>query len=308
MVSSRKKNIFAVRCHEFGEKERELYAYGEQYFGEENTFLIMNVENKPKIPKGFNCVHFNHEILLSSKDFLWFREVAWKCGDYCYYALNKKHPGYEYLWLVEPDLKICEPDPNAFFSVFEGYDHDWLAPFLGPASEKLYFYHTAKCLEATPMSCLFPITRVKVSKISQMENVRKKLTQDFLQKNRPPHDYPNDEIFFATVSRRLGLKCAGLDKLSTFNFMLFRSDKDTMFLDDDVREVKGRFIMHPVLEEEEYVRKKERIFAGVLKGSGELVHWVNDTLQKQPNPRLRQKLQERFLEEAKKMLRIQDHG
>ena len=149
------------------------------------------------------------------------------------------------------------------------------------------------------MSCLFPITRVKVSKISQMENVRKKLTQDFLQKNKPPHDYPNDEIFFATVSRRLGLKCAGLDKLSTFNFMLFRADKDTVFLDSDVEQVKGRFLLHPVLDKDVFMKKRLSIFRGVLRQSAELGNWTHQTLSKIEDQDLKKTLQEKFLDEFK---------
>ena len=39
-----------------------------------------------------------------------------------------------------------------------------------------------------------------------------------------------------------------------------------MFLEDDVREVKGR-VRHAssAWKKEEYVRKKQRVFAGVLK-------------------------------------------
>ena len=154
------------------------------------------------------------------------------------------------------------------------------------------------------MSCLFPITRLKVKQIEVLANIRKKVSADFIKTKRSPNEYPNDEIFLATVTRRLNFKCAPLDKLSSFNFMMFRSDKDTMFLEDDVREVKGKFVMHPVLDEESFLRKKERAFAGLLKSSGELVGWVNDTLTKQPNPRLRKVLQNRFLNEAKKLLRI----
>ena len=40
--------------------------------------------------------------------------------------------------------------------------------------------------------------------------------------------------------------------MSSFNFMMFRSDKETMFLEDDVQNVEGKFVLHPVLEEEEF--------------------------------------------------------
>jgi hypothetical protein len=304
MNTKKTRCAFGVRCHTFGEKERQLYAYGESYFGAGNTYLILNVENKLEIPKEFHSIYFNHREVLSAKDFLWFPEVAWKCGDYCYYAMHKTLKGYDYFWLAEPDVKICHPCADVFFSEFEKFDHDFLATFLGPASEKLFFYHTAKVLEAPPMSCLFPITRLKVSQIEVLANIRKKVTADFIKTKRSPNEYPNDEIFLATVTRRLNFRCAPLDKLSSFNFMMFRADKQTMFLEDDVRGVEGRFVMHPVLDEESFVRKKERIFAGLLSSSGELVGWINDTLATQPNPHIRKALQNRFLNEVKKLLRI----
>ena len=304
MSANKQKNAFALRCHEFGEKEQEFYAYAKQYFGSDHTFLVVNAEKKPKIPDTVSTIFFNNGKILSSQDYLWFDEVAWKCGDYCYYALHKELKGYDFIWLAEPDLKICHADPSSFFGEFERYSHDFLAPFLGPASEKLFFYPTAKCLEAPPMSCLFPITRLKTDKISRLGDIRKKLTKDFVSNNRPPQEYPNDEIFLATVTRRLGMKCAPLDKLSSANFMMFRSDKDTMFLDQDVEDVRGRFVMHPVLSEKEYLRKKERIFSSVLRSSKDLMLWVGDTLAKQPDVRIKKELQNRFLKELRKFLQI----
>ena len=99
------------------------------------------------------------------------------------------------------------------------------------------------------------------------------------------------------------MKCAPLDKLSSANFMMFRSDKDTMFLDQDVEDVRGRFVMHPVLSEKEYLRKKERIFSSVLRSSKDLMLWVGDTLAKQPDVRIKE-LQNRFLKELRKFLQI----
>lgn len=304
MNGGKKKNAFAVRCHRFGERERELYAYAEKYFGSKHTYLLMNVEKAPSVPKDFQCIVFNREKVLSAKEFLWFPEVAWKCGDYCYYAANRVLKGYEYLWLAEPDLKICDSDPENFFSFFEKSEHDFLAPFLGPASDKLYFYHTAKSLDAAPMSCLFPISRIKSEKIAALEGVRKKLTKDFITSNKPAHDYPNDEIFCATVSRRLGFSCAPLDKVSSFNFMMFRSDKETMFLENDVQNVEGKFVLHPVLEEEEFFLKKQRIFSTVLRNSRELVNWVGETIGRQSDGRIRKELQKRLLSELRKFLQI----
>ena len=43
---SKAKNAFAVRCHEIGDKEKNLYRYAQAYFGKDNTFFVIN--NDPK--------------------------------------------------------------------------------------------------------------------------------------------------------------------------------------------------------------------------------------------------------------------
>ena len=77
-----------------------------------------------------------------------------------------------------------------------------------------------------------------------------------------------------------------------------------MFLEDDVLEVKGKFVMHPVLDEDEFFRKKQRVFASVLRGSRDLMMWVGETLGKQSDTRIREELQGRFLAEVRKFLQI----
>ena len=43
------------------------------------------------------------------------QEILRKCGDYCYYALNSVLSSYEYIWMAEPDLKICSEKAEDFF-------------------------------------------------------------------------------------------------------------------------------------------------------------------------------------------------
>ena len=68
MTSSKNQNAFGVRCHFFGEKEKSLYDFVESYFGKENTFLVINSNQKLKIPKVkfmdemFSYSHFNQPI------------------------------------------------------------------------------------------------------------------------------------------------------------------------------------------------------------------------------------------------------
>ena len=130
MSIKKKHNAFAVRCHFVGEKEIALYKYAESYFGKENTFFVINSEDKNlQVPQGYNHVLFNKDTILNYKELFWARDIGWKCGDYCYYALNSVLSSYEYIWMAEPDLKICSEKAEDFFKAFEKHDFDFLANF-----------------------------------------------------------------------------------------------------------------------------------------------------------------------------------
>ena len=301
---SKTKNAFAVRCHEVGDKEKSLYRYAESYFGKDNTFFIINGDPKKiEVPDGFNHVIFNHDLILSKDTLFWPRDCGWRCGDYCYYALHHALSGYDYFWLVEPDVKICCDDPSTFFSEFEKRKEDFLATFLGVASSKLFFYPTAKVLEAEPMSCLFPVTRIRADKVARLYEIRKKLSTRFIKNELTPREYPNDEIFVSTVARRVGISHGALDKYSSFNFSLFRSDKFSFFLKEEVQDVKGRFLIHPMLDEKEYIQKKFVNFRNVLHESRELQSWTQSMLKKTTDKKIKEKLKEKFVEEFKEILR-----
>ena len=73
------------------------------------------------------------------------------------------------------------------------------------------------------MSCLFGITRIQPGAIHKLVNTRKNLSEKFYKGSIPASSqYPNDEIFVSTVGRRLGLRCAAIDKISSSNFLLLR--------------------------------------------------------------------------------------
>ena len=301
---SKAKNAFAVRCHEIGDKEKHLYRYAQAYFGKDNTFFVINNDPKKiKVPEGFNHIIFHHDVILSKDNLFWPRDCGWRCGDYCYYAMHNALSGYDFFWLAEPDVKICCDNPATFFSEFEKKEEDFLATFLGVASSKLFFYPTAKVLEAEPMSGLFPVTRLRADKVSKLYEIRQKVSTRFIKRELMPRDYPNDEIFVATVSRRIGLSCAALDKLSSFDFSLFRSDKFSFFLKEDVKDVKGRFLIHPMLDEKEYIRKKVNNFRNVLQESRELQTWTQSQLKKTGDKKIKEQLREKFIGEFKEFLR-----
>ena len=107
-----------MRSHIFGEDERVLYKYGEQYFGKENTFLVLHTKESIDVPKEFNKIIFNDSKILNKKDLFFPKDVGWRCGDYCLYAMDNVLAGYDFYWLAEPDLKFCNDDPAVFFDEF----------------------------------------------------------------------------------------------------------------------------------------------------------------------------------------------
>ena len=102
----------------------------------------------------------------------------------------------------------------------------------------------------------------------------KKVSAKFIKGELPAKDYPNDEIFVATVSKRMGMKCAALDRL-THQFYVVRADKDTVFR---LEKIKRRFLTP--FDKDIFIKKRLSIFRGVLRQSGELGNWTHQTLSK----------------------------
>ena len=293
-MAEQKQNAIAVRCHQVGGIEKNLYLYLQEYFGKENTFFVINTDSsEAKCPDGFNSVVFNHDVILSSQELLWGDNTGWKCGDYSYYALWHALSGYEYFWLVEPDVKFCSEKASDFFSEFESQNIGFIAPMFGKANTNLPFYASARYLEAEPMSCLFPITRMKCTNIGAFFGTRKKLSEKFMKERIPEHLYPNDEIFIATVAMRLGIGCAPMNKLSSFDFAMFFSNEKA-FLDEDVSGVKGKFMMHPVLDKTSYVNKSIGKYQKLFNDSYELLDFMNQTIKKCSNASVKKEFRERL--------------
>ena len=292
----RVKNAFAVRSHRFGEREKALYHYASEFFGKDNTFLVFNsADENLNIPSQYNHIIFNKNKILTSKDLFWPNDCGWKGGDYNYYALNRKIKGYDFIWLGEPDIQICSKNPSDFFEQCNNFKHDFLAAGFGRAREELFFYRTAKTLgESTPMTCIFPLTRLRVNTIPILFDIRKKISKDFIAKRKSPKDYPNDEIFISTVGTQLNLTCAPLQKISSFNFKMFTTSRDESFLEEDIDTISGKFIVHPVLSERDYIDKKVRYFRDLVTNNKPSSHWAKNTLTKTNNPKVKKILSDEF--------------
>ena len=69
MSTSNHKSAFAVRCHTFGKAEARLYDFAKEYFGKENTFLVLNTEESLDVPSEFNKIIFNAKKFLVTRSY-----------------------------------------------------------------------------------------------------------------------------------------------------------------------------------------------------------------------------------------------
>ena len=78
-----------------------------------------------------------------------------------------------------------------------------------------------------------------------------------------------------------------MDKLSSFNFLLFSVDPNVYFLEQDVKDVKGKFIVHPFMDGETFINKKMRRFEGVLNQSFPLLDFMAQSINKRYSVRMK---------------------
>ena len=132
----------------------------------------------------------------------------------------------------------------------------------------------------------------------------KKYPKKFFNGSIPASAYPNDEIFIATVTRRLGMKCAAIDgKISSSNFfLLLRSDPENVLLEEQVETIKADMVMHPVLSEERFLENRKNQFNKLLRRSRDFSYqnklWF--ALNKTKNKDVQKKVEEMFVEEFKR--------
>ena len=285
------KTVFAIRTHTFGDREKYLYDYAVKYFGKSNTFIACNNEVEDiKIPDQYNHFFFNKKNVLNDTGLYFHKNWGWRCGDYWYYALFKVLKEYEYIWLCEPDVFFCNENANDFFKPFEKLDCDFLTQGFGKANQNLYFFNTTKVLNGDPMTCIFPINRIKRSLINVLFKERIRLSQSFINNNNDPNLYPNDEIFVSTTSCRMKFSIKNMWPFTYFDFRLFTSNEDQAMTVEDATGIKGDFIIHPVLEKNIFINKKMISFNNKLKYNHNISDWIKGNLIKIKNENLKKEL------------------
>ena len=290
-----KKTVFAIRTHQFGDREKSLYDYAVKYFGENNTLIACNNNSENiKIPIEYNHFFFNQNEILNESGLFFHPNWGWRCGDYWYYALQKILTGIEYVWLCEPDVYFCNKNAEDFFKPFEKLDCDFLTKGLCAANANMYFFNTSKVLDGKPMSCIFPITRIKTSLINVLLEERTRLSETFINQKNHQNLYPNDEIFVCTTLNRMNYSIKNMDFFTYFDFRLFTANKNQAMTIDDASEIKGDLIIHPVLEKKIFINKKVNFFNEKLKNNLPISDWIMNMLLKTKDQNLKKELISEF--------------
>lgn len=179
-------------------------------------------------------------------------KMAWRCGDYCYYAARAAYPEVKHFWLVEYDVLFSFKKASDFFSRFASMDDvDFVAGRLGPATARWGWAETMDPKDGPVYRSFFPVTRMSARAIDYCYQKRR---DALAARNSDSGEWPNDEAFVPTTLSRGGFAVRDLNAASrvynkaTFNFLIPRS------YEREVKLIRNR-VVHPVLDAQELASK-----------------------------------------------------
>jgi hypothetical protein len=135
---------------------------------------------------------------------------GWRCGDYAYYVTRVARPGYDFYWLIEPDVLFHTADMESTFASLNASRCDFLAPRLYGRDGRWGWHSTMSSSYDAVFGCNFPITRLSARAIDHLHGARRVLsaldTPDIFE------TWPNDEVFVATELNNHDFDCKDLNQ------------------------------------------------------------------------------------------------
>lgn len=168
---------------------------------------------------------------------------GWRCGDYALYRAREAKPGYDFYWMIEPDVAFSA-DPAGFFALFEDRGEDALGAWYGPP-KKADFRYARGIKGHDPMQAIFPLTRFSGRALDWLFKQR----VEYGRSNVKPRIFANDELFcFSYVNGNPKLTAGSLTEIAPQHFRPdgFRTNPDIL---RDVAESSGYYagqVLHPV--------------------------------------------------------------
>lgn len=237
--------IAAIRTNRWSEDEERLLAALRPVFGEDMAVVFHNRSEDlmpplPVVDIGSDWV--KGAALAAVPDW------GWRCGDYFYYALRSAEPGYDYYWLIEPDVHFTSP-PADFFARFADVTADALGYALGSFTRDIRFTRGLPGL--SHYQAIFAMTRFSGRALDRLFAARRDLSRAPLSLR----NYPNDEIFcFSNVMNDKELDCRRLEEFAGdwFEDSQFTPDPDLLYDLVRVSASSGK-VMHPVRGRDAFV-------------------------------------------------------
>lgn len=203
-------------------------------------------------------------------------DACWRCGDYAFYAARRQYPKAAFFWMIEPDLRLNFADWGTFLHAFDSaQDADLLVSHLEPAQDHHAWTRSMAPFSERPVTCMYPLLRVSGRAVDRMHDERQTLTRRFREDTLPdvtrrrPEDWPNDEIFTATVLTAAGFLCRDFNSdgrvfydAASFSFAHLISAKRLDASPPD------RKIHHPVEHGAEFLRKVRGRFEHIRNHGG----------------------------------------
>ncbi len=183
--------------------------------------------------------------------------AGWQCGDYFYYHVFAEMPGYDFYWLVEPDVLIDFPDEEEFFALFDAAPHDYLVAKFGKRGPGWNWHGSMAGSGSNVYGGLFPVSRLSARAIAALHQERAAASSAAGDKRGKR--WPNDESFVGTTLAKLGMNCANLNAVSAAPLCTPEGYRrgDPLLL-DDLRQRGSRQLYHPVLLRDQYLTKLRR--------------------------------------------------
>ena len=142
-------------------------------------------------------------------------DVFWRCGDYPLYLARMRHPECDTFWLIEYDVTINRAEPVEFFKELdEAHRHDFLASHFRKPEDWWMFRKAMATRSNDVYRSYFPLVRLSGRALDFAQVERVKATADIRLLPREQHpEWPNDEVFIATVLQNGGFQCADYNDL-----------------------------------------------------------------------------------------------
>lgn len=256
-----KRTVAAIRSHRPGPDVDRVYNWLSESMDPGDIFIVADETRGKKYswPQGYQVVTYDENFLNELSIFNPGGDVGWRCGDYCYFALEQEEQ-FEYLWMIEPDVVANFPFSHLLDET--SADSAELVSASLRERDRSWSWHSpmARLGYDRVYSVFFPLTRVSRRLIELIRLERSRMSDRFLSGDLQV--YPNDESVTATVAISRSCSYTDLKEKNPEMFSHFLWGSKWLYPD-----VLSKFdrpkLIHPVLTGEGYADYLRKLISGL---------------------------------------------